>query len=160
MSHPTRSVIATLVIAASVAVASPSLAESNRVVHTATGSGHVTTADELRTFSFTARLYEDGTATGMAQVNSRSLDTIVQMRIDCLAVDGNTAHLSGFVTRSSNPVEAPLGDRRRFVVRDNGEGADGPDEISTIPRNPAGETCNDSTLVPTRLVESGNVQVR
>ena len=33
--------------------------------------------------------------------------------------------------------------------------ADGPDEISTIPVNPAGETCHDSTLAPTRLVEHG-----
>ena len=58
------------------------------------------------------------------------------------------------------PGEAPVGDRRRFVVRDNGEGGATPDEISTIPRTPTGETCENSTLVPTRLVERGNVQVR
>lgn len=160
MFDPNRAVIFALVISASAVSASPTMAEPNRVVHTATGAGHVTTAGELRTFSFSARLFEDGSATGQVQVNSRSLDTVVHMRIDCLSVHGNAAHMSGVVTRSSNPAEAPLGDRRRLVVRDNGEGDAGPDEISTIPRNPSGETCNNSTLVPTRLVERGNVQVR
>jgi hypothetical protein len=50
---------------------------------------------------------------------------------------------------------------RRFVVMDNGEGSSSPpDQISTIPVNPAGETCENSTLVANRPVEQGNVQVR
>lgn len=69
--------------------------------------------------------------------------------------------MSGIITRSSNPSEAPVGETRRFVMMDNGEGSNGdPDLISTIPANPGGETCEDSTLVPTRPVERGNVQVR
>lgn len=136
------------------------MAHANQVVQSATGSGHITAAGELRTFSFTARRYADGRSSGDVHVNSRSLDTVVHMRIDCLEVDGNTAHMSGVITRSNNPAEAPLGDQRRFVVRDHGEGnADPPDEISTIPRNPSGETCRNSTLAPTRQVEHGNVQV-
>lgn len=160
MSRWNRALVFAVVVPAAVAGAAPTLAGAGRVVHSATGAGHVTTAGELRSFSFSALLFEDGSATGEVQVNSRSLDTVVHLRIDCLAVDGATAHMSGVVTRSSNPAEAPVGDRRRFVVRDNGEGGAGPDEISTIPRNPAGETCENSTLVPTRLVENGNVQVR
>ena len=131
------------------------------VVHSATGSGHITSGGQNRTFAFTAREHADGTVKGQAQVISRALDAVVHMEIDCLRVVGNVAHMSGSITRSSNPAEAPLGDRRRFVVRDNGEGADSPpDEISTIPANPAGETCENSTLVPNRPVERGNVQVR
>ncbi|HEV2059583.1 MAG TPA: hypothetical protein VGR11_09505 [Solirubrobacteraceae bacterium] len=69
--------------------------------------------------------------------------------------------MSGTITRSSNPAEAPLGEMRRFVVMDNGEGSDSPrDQISTIPLNPSGETCENSTLLPNRPVERGNVQVR
>jgi hypothetical protein len=131
------------------------------VVNTATGSGHITSGGENRTFAFTARKYADGTATGQVQVNSRALNTVAHLEIDCLRVVGNVAHMSGIVTRTSNPTEAPLGDMRRFVVMDNGEGSNSPpDRISTIPVNPAGQTCENSTLVPDRPVERGNVQVR
>jgi hypothetical protein len=130
-------------------------------VSSASGSGHVTRGGQERTFAFTATKDADGTVTGQAQVISRSLDTVVHFEIDCLRVVGNVAHMSGIATRSSNPVEAPVGEMRRFVVMDNGEGSDSaPDRISTIPVNPAGETCESSTLVPAIPVERGNVQVR
>jgi hypothetical protein len=127
----------------------------------ATGSGHITSGGQNRTFAFAATEHADGTVTGMAQVNSRALNAVVHLEIDCLRVLGNVAHMSGIITRSSNPVEAPVGEMRRFVVMDNGEGSNSaPNLISTIPVNPDGETCEDSTLVPNRPVERGNVQVR
>jgi hypothetical protein len=136
-------------------------AVSDGVVSSANGSGHITSGGETRTFAFTATKDAEGTVTGQAQVISRALDTVVHFDIDCLRVVGNVAHMSGIATRSSNPVEAPVGELRRFVVMDNGEGSDSdPDLISTIPVNPAGETCESSTLLPTRPVEEGNVQVR
>jgi hypothetical protein len=50
---------------------------------------------------------------------------------------------------------------RRFVVQDNGEGPHGsPNLISTIPANPTGQKCEDSTPEPAREVRDGNVQVR
>jgi hypothetical protein len=157
----TRSLVLMAALSTAVVLSPSALANANRVVSSATGSGHITTAGELRTFSFSARRFADGTATGQVHVNSRSLDTIAHIEIDCLEVVGNLAHMSGVITRSSNPSEAQVGELRRLVVRDNGERAgDPPDEISTIPRNPNGETCVNSTLVPTRLVEHGNVQVR
>ena len=77
---------------------------------------------------------------------------VVDLQIDCLRVVGNVAHMSGITTRSINPVEAPVGEIRRFVVVDNGEGSNSsPDLISTIPVNPARETCENSTLVATRI---------
>lgn len=136
-------------------------AAGNGVVASATGSGHIMSGGELRTFSFSARQFADGTARGQAQVNSRALDVFAQIEIDCLEVVGSTAHMSGVVTRSSNPAEAEIGEVRRFVVRDNGERAGDPaDQISTIRRNPAGETCADSSLVANRDLLHGNVQVR
>ncbi len=98
---------------------------------------------------------------GQAQVIGRALDTIAHMEIDCLRVVRNVAHMSGVVTHSTQPEEAQVGEMRRFVVQDNEEGAKGAsDLISTIPANPAGETCQNSALTPTRPVERGNVQVR
>lgn len=136
-------------------------AAGNGVVASATGSGHIMSGGELRTFSFSARQFADGTTKGQAQVNSRALDVFAQIEIDCLKVVGNTAHMSGVITRSSNPAEAEVGEVRRFVVRDNGERAgDWPDEISTIPRNPAGETCANSSLDTNKELLHGNVQVR
>jgi hypothetical protein len=136
-------------------------AASGGVVSSANGSGHITRGGENRTFAFAATKHADGTVTGQAEVISRSLDTVVHFEIDCLRVVGNVAHMSGITTRSNNEAEAPVGEMRRFVVMDNGEGSDGvPDLISTIPVNPTGETCENSTLVPNAPVERGNVQVR
>jgi hypothetical protein len=153
---------ALLAIGALTATLAPTVtAAPSGVVNSATGSGHITSGGETRTFAFTATKYADGTATGHAQVNSRALDAVVHLEIDCLRVVGNVAHMSGIITRSSNPTEAPVGEMRRFVVMDNGEGSNSPpDQISTIPVNPAGETCENSTLVANRPVEEGNVEVR
>ena len=136
-------------------------ATPNGVVSSATGSGHITSGGQNRTFAFGAQERADGSVTGQAQVISRALDTVAHMEIDCLRVVGNVAHMSGVITRSNNPAEVAVGEMRRFVVMDNGEGSDSPpDQISTIPRNPNGETCENSTLTPDRTVERGNLQVR
>ena len=42
-----------------------------KVVASATGAGHVTQNAKLRTFSFTAREYADGTVKGQAQLRNR-----------------------------------------------------------------------------------------
>ena len=153
---------ALLATAALTAAAVPTVtAAPSAVVNSGTGSGHITSGGQTRTFAFTARKHSDGTAAGQAQVNSRALDIVVHMEIDCLRVVGNVAHMSGIITRSSNPAEAQVGEMRRFVVMDNGEGSNSPsDQISTIPANPGGETCENSTLVANGPVEKGNVQVR
>jgi hypothetical protein len=140
-------------------IAMPSApAASNPVVASATGSGHI----GVRTFSFTARKYADGTSKGQLQLNNRALDVVVHIEIDCLRVVGNTAHMSGRVTRVSNPDEGAVGDLNRLVVQDNGTGAKSPpDMISGIPAtNPNNETCETNTLQPTRVVERGNLTVR
>ncbi len=160
MRHLVRlALLAVIGLAAILAQAVPTA--SGGVVSSATGSGHITSAGQNRTFAFSAIERADSTVRGHAQVNSRALNAVVFLKIDCLRVVGNFAHMSGVITRSSNPSEAPVGEMRRFVVMDNGEGSNGgPDLISTIPANPGGETCENSTLLANRSVERGNVQVR
>jgi hypothetical protein len=156
--------IATLLVAATVAQAP---AASNQVVASATGSGHMVRPDgTLRSFSFTARTYANGTSKGQLQLNSRSFDVVVHIKIDCLRVVGNVAHMSGRITRVSNPDEGEVGELNRVEVRDNGEGrkAPTPDQVSTIPANPGDAdptTCVDPpTNTTIRTVQRGNVQVR
>ncbi len=155
----TAVVLLSLLIAHIAALASP--AASNAVENNASGSGLLTVNGEKRTFSFTAIRYSDGTAHGQAQVKNRSLDVRVHLEIDCLRVVGNIAHMSGVVTATSDPTVAELGERSRFAVQDNGEGGGAPtDLITTIPRNPDLETCENNTLVPSRRIEAGNINVR
>jgi hypothetical protein len=141
-------------------------AASQAVVASATGSGHMVRPDgTFRSFSFSARKYADGTSTGELQLNSRSFDVVVHIKIDCLRVVGNVAHMSGRITRVSNPDEGEVGELNRVEVRDNGEGSNAPpDQVSTIPANPGDAdptTCVDPpTNTTIRTVQRGNVQVR
>ena len=141
-------------------------AASQAVVASATGSGHMVRPDgTFRSFSFSARKYADGTSKGELQLNSRSFDVVVHIKIDCLRVVGNVAHMSGRITRVSNPDEGEVGELNRVEVRDNGEGGNAPpDQVSTIPVNPGDAdptTCVDPpTNATIRPVQRGNVQVR
>jgi len=141
-------------------------AASLAVVAAAPGSGHMVRPDgTFRSFSFSARKYADGTSAGELQLNSRSFDVVVHIKIDCLRVVGNVAHMSGRITRVSNPDEGEVGELNRVEVRDNGEGDDAPpDQVSTIPANPGDAdptTCVDApTNATIRPVQRGNVQVR
>jgi hypothetical protein len=148
------------------AAAADAPAASRAVVASATGSGHMVRPDgTFRSFSFSAHRYADGTSTGQLQLNSRSFDVVVHIKIDCLRVVGNVAHMSGRITRINNPDEGEVGELNRVEVRDNGEGANAPpDQVSTIPANPDDAdptTCLDPpTNATIRTVQRGNVQVR
>jgi hypothetical protein len=161
----TTAAVATLAIVVG-AVVADAPAASQSVVASATGSGHMVRPDgTFRSFSFSARRYADGTSDGQLQLNSRSFDVVVHIRIDCLRVVGNVAHMSGRITRINNPEEGEVGELNRVEVRDNGEGADAPpDQVSTIPANPGDAdptTCVDPpTNATIRTVQRGNVQVR
>jgi hypothetical protein len=158
-----------IVIGATALLSGTSLApaasgESKQVVASATGSGHMVRNGFYRTFSFSAQKYADGTSHGQLQLRSPEFDVVVHLAIDCLRVVGNRAHMSGVITYTSNTDEAFVGEHNRLVVEDNGEGASAPpDMVSGIPANPGNEnpeTCETNTLVPNRIVEHGNVQVR
>ena len=163
MSRAVAAVIGTTVVVAAIFV-SAAPGESKRVVASATGSGHMVRNGFYRTFSFSARKYSDGTSKGELQLHSPEFDVVVHLEIDCLRVIGNRAHMSGVITYTSNPDEGFVGEHNRLVVEDNGEGpAAPPDLVSGIPANPGNvntETCLTNTLVPNRVVQHGNVQVR
>jgi hypothetical protein len=156
-------VVSVTAIAAIAVPATP--AAPNGVVASATGSGHMIRNGFNRTFSFAATKRADGTVTGELELDSREFEVVVHIRIDCLRIEGNKAHMSGLITRSSNPAEGEVGEVNRLVVQDNGEGPKAPpDMISGIPANPGNAdpaTCETNPdRVPNRTVQRGNIQVR
>src|SRR5688572_27274487 len=104
------------VVAATAAVVPATPAAPNGVVASATGSGHMIRSGFNRTFSFSAVKRADGTVTGQIQLNSRSLAVVVHIRVDCLRIEGNKAHMSGRITRSSDPAQGFVGELNRLVV--------------------------------------------
>ena len=153
-----------LAVVATAAMAGIGTSASNGIVASATGSGQITTAGELRTFAFTARKYSDGTANGEAQINNRAQGVQSHYVLNCLAVVGNTAYASGYVDRSTNP--AFVGQPAIFGVRDNGEGANAPPDAISLAQIFIGGSPIDCTnagyqavAAPVLPVEQGNVQV-
>jgi len=127
----------------------------------ANGHGNLTISGELRTFSFHALTRRDGTVKGSVTLHNRALDIFDRYDIDCLNVVGNTATLSGIITKSTDTDL--IGSRAIFRVVDNGEGStNARDQISLVAVLPAGSTidCDTAGLVlPTLPIEGGNVQV-
>ena len=72
MSRAVAAVIGTTVAVLAIFV-SAAPGESNRVVASATGSGHMVRNGFYRTFSFSARTYSDGTSEGQLQLHSPEL---------------------------------------------------------------------------------------
>ncbi len=127
----------------------------------ANGHGNLTTNDELRTFSFHARTRNDGTVTGSATLHNRDQDVFLKLDINCLTVVGNTASVSGVISRHSNP--SFIGRTGIFQVVDNGEGSGNPsDQMSLVFIFGAGSPvdCNTGFILPQNTVEGGNVQVK
>jgi hypothetical protein len=135
-------------------------AASAQVLHSAHGSGHIQFGNNREFITFSAVQHSDGTVTGTATVHDISAGVTAQIDVDCVNVIGNTATISGIVTRSTDP--ALQGFEGIFQVVDGGEGADSVDFMSLANFFAVG-TGNDCRvpgefdLVP---VEQGNVQVQ
>lgn len=133
------------------------------LIASATGSGNTIVAGELRTFSFTAQVSDDGTAHGTAQVNNRMVNEMFQLDLDCLQVSGNIAVMSGIITRHTDPTA--IGLTGVFGVIDNGESRGDPrDEVTQVFFfRPGLVSCRDidPALVPPNAtpIVSGNVQI-
>jgi hypothetical protein len=112
---------ALLIFAAPASAASPPLA---------TGSGHTIVDGKLRTFSFAARQDRDGVDRGTAEINNRAIGEMFQIDIDCLAVQGNIAVMSGVITRHTD--EHAVGLTGIFGVIDGGEGSGASDAVSQV----------------------------
>jgi hypothetical protein len=137
---------------------------SGPVVQSATGAGHFTVGGELRTFSFTALKYADGTVEGEYELKSRLTGATIHGDVTCLSVMGNLAWIGGVQEHGSEGF--PPGGENGFRVADNGEGAnDPPDEMSLMfvnaPPGFAQLYCNARPPAPAlNPIEGGNIQVR
>jgi hypothetical protein len=151
-------------VTAAVILAPATAGAAGGLTASATGSGHTTVAGALRTFSFTARLDGDGRARGKAQVNNRAIGEMFQLEVHCLRTVGDTAIVSGVITRHTDAQAVGL--TGIFAARDAGEGVTAPpDQITQVFFFRPGElTCADlgpADAVPFLApVEAGNVQVR
>jgi hypothetical protein len=139
------------------------------IVQLATGSGHFqypspTGGTALRTFSFEARKYSDGTVNGNAQVTNRATDQTLNIHIDCLNVLGNIAVVSGIAWSATGPGNTD-GDDAIFAVEDNGQGAAAAPDKVTYAYTGTGLVCsgvhNPADLDPSLFydVEGGNINV-
>jgi hypothetical protein len=142
--------------------AAAAAAVAQTVVHSASGSGHIQFASNQEFITFNAVQSSDGTASGTATVHDISAGVTVQIAVDCLNVVGNTATISGIVTRSSDPSRVPVGDEGIFQVVDGGEGNGSVDlmSLANFFAVGTGTDCNapgEFDLVP---VQQGNIQVR
>lgn len=126
----------------------------------ANGHANLLIAGEKQTFSFDVRTMPDGTDQGTFQVKSRGQDITAHGVLDCLRVDGNTAHVSGVITKSKEPV---FGGATfvLFTVVDSGEGANAPpDTWSDVLVFSASVSCDLFSGAPVFPVEEGNFQVK
>ena len=85
---------------------------------------------------------------------------MLQIEIVCMNVEGNTAFFGGTTRRTNDPT---LSRNVFFIVQDFGEPGRGSDRISEVGFSPNDPTeCADLTLdvLPTRVIESGNISVR
>jgi hypothetical protein len=147
--------------ASQVVSAQPPPGKGKKVVASATGSGHVTLNNAKRTFAFSAREFANGTDKGQAQLRERGATGFrVHVRVTCLNVVGNVAHMTGFVSRIRN--EAPplrvRNSKVAFSVQDNGRTGDLVSPMTFHGDVPA-LSCA-TPLAPTLVVERGQVKVR
>jgi len=155
---------------AAAALAVPAIAATSGQV---SGQGTLST-DPRRTFSVSAQINADGTASGRATLINRAFTGengkqpyMLQVDISCgKLLDDNTAILGGTTRRTNDPN---LVDAVFFSVQDNGEPGAGRDKVSRAyfwdddpnTQGPA-SACLNSTLadIPLETIVSGNLNVR
>lgn len=106
-------------------------ASGNQVVASVQGSAPLEVGGELRTFTFSAKLRADGTASGEFQLIARQVDRVTHGQITCLSVVGGSAWLGGIIDRDNSGVST--GAEARFRVVDLPQGPGGsPDLVSLL----------------------------
>src|SRR4051812_12374338 len=143
---------------------------SGGVAHSVTGSGLQDLGPGFK-YTIESSVHSDANGNVSGQLHVRVLDLSlfgiapydVQEEPTCLRVVGNTAYIGAVVTRSTDPVNAPVGERAVFWVRDGGpNGADVGHEGPAWFYDPTGAICSDTP--PTSLtpdpITPGNFVVR
>jgi hypothetical protein len=141
------------------------------VEHSVTGSG---LQDIMPGFKYTieASVHSDASGNVSGQIHVRVLDLSlfgvapyeVQEEPTCMRVVGNTAYIGAIVTKTSDPVNAPIGGIAVFWVRDGGPGgADVGHEGPSWFYDPTGLICSSTppiaALTPDPITH-GNFVVR
>lgn len=127
----------------------------------ASGHGTLTLADgTTRQFSFHAREKNNGSIQGNGVLIYTAGQLNIHFDIDCLNVMGNTAIMSGTVTKDLYTPERE-GFDIWFRAQDNGEGNNAdPDGLSLAFVVAELEDCNFDYGLTLNDVEGGNIQVR
>src|SRR5688572_1748530 len=100
------------------------------------GGGTAVEFERRSTLSFNAVARPDGTIDGTLVYMFRDFgaDFYVHLRLDCMAIDGNRAKVSGLVTRITANFPLPpfmaVGARGSMQVEDNGTDSGVPDKYS------------------------------
>lgn len=161
-----------LIAAAALVAVAVAVPASASVVASASGHGALSTDSGDRQFSFSAKLSDDGTATGHAVLHNPAFQGahgnspyMLQIDISCMKVIDNWAVFGGITDDDPELGESAV----FFAVQDNGEPGKNLDEISLVyfwdaDPDTIGDPGACQFNVPTDLelltIESGNIQVR
>ena len=141
------------------------------VEHSVTGSGLQAIAPGFA-YTIESSVRSDASGGVSGQIHVRVLDLSlfgiapyeVVEEPTCMRVVGNTAYIGARVTRTTDPVVAPIGALAVFWVRDNGPaGADVGHEGPASFFDPSGLICSatpPTDLLPTEPITPGNFVVR
>jgi hypothetical protein len=129
------------------------------------GAGHIEAGDGLRNFTFHAIRLPDGTVEGSYQITRTDLQSTFSVDVSCLTVVDNRAWIGGHIAATNDPA-IRVGSVSYFYAIDNGEGSGAAADVVSLARiNDAEgrdiEFCTTlPTLLPPRLVQLGDVQIR
>jgi hypothetical protein len=127
----------------------------------ANGQGTLTLGDgTTRHFSFHAREKNNGSVDGSGVLTYTAGALKVHFDIDCLNIVGNTAIMTGTITKwKDNP--AGVGNDFWFKAEDNGEGSNSdPDRLTLFLSGQELEACDFDYGIAFNDVEGGNIQVK
>ena len=152
--------------------ASAALSSSGGVEHSVTGSGLQAIAPGFE-YAFEVSVKSDANGNVSGQIFSRVLDlTLFGLPAGtstnegvptCMRVVGNTAYIGAVVTKTSDPVNAPVGGVAVFWVQDGGpNGADVGHEGPSWAFDPTGLICTATPPagLPAEPITHGNFVVR
>ncbi len=142
----------------------------NGVEHSVTGAGLWNIAPGF-VFTSEASVHQDANGNVSGQIHVRVLDLSlfgigpydVIEEPTCMRVVGNTAYIGAVVTKSSDPINAPVGEAAIFWVVDGGpNGLDVGHEGPSIFFDPNGQICTAAPPagLPAEPIKPGNFVVR
>jgi hypothetical protein len=148
----------------------PSLSSSSAVAHSLTGSGIQNIAPGF-VYGMSGAIHIDGNGRTWGTLTTSIIDLSaygypgtakIEQEATCLRVVGNTAYAGLVVTKSTDPLLAPVGSRAVIWMRDGGPGAPDVGHGGPAPLfDPNDMICSSTPpAMPADLLTSGNFNVR